>query len=66
MSANPIAIKNVKPGEYVRLKPSETAPVWIRGAYDRSSEAYTLESWGDIGHSIQRKGSVVVYVDFEF
>lgn len=59
-------IKDVKPGDYVRLKPSETAPVWIRDAYDRASKTYTLESWSDTGRTIQRKGSVVVHIDFTF
>lgn len=62
----PLPISAVKRGDYVRLKESETAPVWVRGDYDRTTKSYTLEAWGDIGRTIQRKGSVLVFVDFTF
>lgn len=61
-----VALSSVKPGDYVRLSSSETAPVWIRGAYDQSTNRYSLESWDDIGRSTQRKGSVLVWVGFTF
>ena len=28
-------IKNINQGTYFRLKPSDTAPVWVRGEYNR-------------------------------
>ena len=57
---NKVAIKDVKPGEYVQLK--ENGPMWIRGAYDKSSKSYELSSCDDISRNLYRKGSVMVVV----
>jgi hypothetical protein len=62
----PVQLKDVKVGDYVRLKESERAPVWIRGSYDRASRSFSLESHMDIGREIFRKGAVLVWVDFTF
>lgn len=29
-------IKNINQGTYFKLKPTTTAPVWVRGEYERS------------------------------
>lgn len=49
------AIKNIKLGEYVQLK--ENGPMWKRGAYDKASKQYELQSCDDISKSVYRKGS---------
>jgi len=61
-----VPLSQVKPGEFVRLSPSETAPVWIRGEYDRSTKRYCLDAWADVGRSTPRKGTALVYVGFTF
>ena len=33
-------INKVNQGTYFKLKPTETAPVWVRDHYDRSSQSY--------------------------
>lgn len=61
-----IALKDTKPGELVKLKPSESAPVWKRGAFDRSTGRYSLSAWDDINRETLRKGSTLVYTGFTF
>lgn len=34
-------IKNINQGTYFRLKPSDTAPVWVRGEYNRLAGKYS-------------------------
>ena len=62
----PTPLRDVKPGEYVRLKPSPTAPVWIRGEYDRTTKRYSLTKADDVNHESMRKGDLVVYIGFTY
>lgn len=61
-------IKNLKQGEFFRLKDSETAPVWIRGEYDRLDgiNKYLCTKFDDISHGHHYKGDKEVYIVFEF
>ena len=34
-------IKNINQGTYFKLKPITTAPVWVRGEYERSLGKYS-------------------------
>lgn len=62
----PVPLSTVKRGELVRLSPSETAPVWVRGEYDRSTRRYSLQSWDDISRTTTRKATALVHVGFTF
>jgi hypothetical protein len=61
---NPLA--DVKRGEYIRLKASPTAPVWVRGDYDRTSKRYWITKADDMNHGALRKGDAVVYTGFTY
>lgn len=41
-------VNKVNQGTYFKLKPTETAPVWIRGEYDRSSKSYSCYKYDDV------------------
>jgi hypothetical protein len=62
----PTPLADVKRGEYIRLKPSPTAPVWVRGEYDRASKRYWIAKADDMNHGALRKGGVVVYTGFTY
>ena len=58
-------LSKVKKGTPVRFKPN--GEVWVRGAYDRGSHAYTLINYADEGRkSISKEGTTEVYVGFIF
>lgn len=57
--------KTVK-GEYVRLKNTDTAPVWVRGHYDRVSKSYALYRADDVNHETFVKGTRKVFVGFTY
>lgn len=39
---NKTTIGKLKKGEYFKLSESDTAPVWVRGEYERSEKKYLL------------------------
>ena len=53
-------IKNIK------LKPTTTAPVWVRGEYERSVGKYSCFKYDDTNHEKFMKGSQDVYINFTF
>ena len=59
-------LRDLPKGEFIRLKDSETAPVWVRGDYDRSSKTYSIYKYDDCNHEAFRKGGSLVYYDFTF
>lgn len=61
-------IKDLKNGEFFRLKDSDTSPVWIRGEYDRIDgiNKYLCTKYDDTCHGHHYSGSKDVFVDFEF
>lgn len=59
-------IKTLPRGEYVKLRQSETAPVWVKGEYDRSSKMYELHKFDDINQTIYRKGDSFAFIGFTF
>lgn len=52
-------IKNINQGTYFKLKPTTTAPVLVRGEYERSLGK-------DTNHEKFMKGSQDVYINFTF
>lgn len=61
-----VELKKVKEGEFYRLKPTETAPVWVRGYYVREEKKYESYMYNDTNRESFKKGATVVYIDFEF
>lgn len=59
-------LRNVRQGDFFRLANSETAPVWVRGEYNRCSRKYEGYKYYDVNHWKEFSGSRIVYVDFEF
>lgn len=59
-------LRNVKRGDFFRLANSETAPVWVRGDYNRSSKKFEAYKYYDVNYWNEFRGSRIVFVDFEF
>ena len=59
-------IRTLKKGEYFRLTPSDTAPVWVRGEYCRETKKYSTHRFDDVNYERLLGGDWIVYVDFTF
>lgn len=62
----PTTVSKVKQGEYIRLKDSDTAPVWIRDSYDRSSKRYWLYKADDVNHGMSVKATRQCFIGFTY
>ena len=61
-----IEMRRVKRGEFFRLANSESAPVWVRDEYNRSSKKFEAYKYDNVNYWGEFKGSRLVYVDFVF
>lgn len=59
-------IRELKQGEFFKLKDTESAPVWVRDEYDKSSRKYWIYKFDDVNHGREIKGTTVVYTAFTF
>ena len=59
-------LRNVKHGEFFRLANSESAPVWVRGDYNRSSKKFEAYKYYDVNYWNEFSGSRIVFIDFIF
>lgn len=60
-----IPLRYVKKGDYFKLKPTDTAPVWIKDDYDKTDKKFWAYKY--VGTTFKQfSGSVIVYVDFWF
>ena len=59
-------LRNVKKGDFFRLANSETAPVCVRGDYNRSSKKFEAYKYNNVNYWNEFRGSRIVFVDFEF
>lgn len=59
-------VNKVNQGTYFKLKPTETAPVWVRGHYDRGSRSYSCYKFDDTNHEKFLKPTRDIYIDFTF
>jgi hypothetical protein len=59
-------IRKTAKGEFIRLKQSDTAPVWVRGHYDRESKTYALSKADDMNHETFVKGTRKCFVGFTY
>ena len=63
--AKPVALKNVKPGDFVKRK-SDAVKVYIKGAYDRTTKSFELQDTEDMNRFVYIKASKPVYVGFTY
>ena len=59
-------VNKVNQGTYFKLKPTDTAPLWVRDHYDRSSKTYACHKYDDLNHEKFFKGKRKIYIDFIF
>lgn len=59
-------LKDLKKGDFFKLKDSETAPVWVRGEYVRSEKRYSTHQFNDTNHERLVPGKVDVITGFTF
>ena len=62
---HPIALKDVKAGEFV-VRKAGAKTVFTRGDYDRQSKTYALDDYNDHCRQVFLKGSTIVYVVFTY
>lgn len=60
-----VALRNVKPNDYVMRKPDSKA-VYIKGDYDRATKTYELRDVEDINRCIYIKADKLVFVGFTY
>lgn len=59
-------VSDVARGEYVRFSDRDSAPVWIKGHYDRSSKTYSFTKAEDMNHEMFRKGTATCFIGFSY
>jgi hypothetical protein len=64
--AEQATIEKVKLGDFLKLKDSETAPVWVRDEYCRFNKKYRIYKFEDINHDRYIKKGTKVYIGFTF
>ena len=64
--ADKSTIRQLKKGEYFRLRDCESSPIWVRGEYILEAKKYSTYKFDDVNHEVLRKGDFAVFVDFTF
>lgn len=59
-------IRTLRKGEFFRLKDNGTAPVWVRGEYNREAKKYSTYKFDDVNHERLLRGDQPVFVGFTF
>lgn len=59
-------LKELKKGDFFKLKDSDTATVYVKGEYDRSTKTYSCFKFEDVNAERFLKGSKKVFVGFTF
>lgn len=59
-------VRELAKGEFFRLTPSDTAPVWVRGEYSRQAKKYSTHRFDDVNHERLLRGDQLVWVGFTF
>lgn len=59
-------LKELKKGDFFKLKDLDTAIVYVRGEYDRSTKTYSCFKFEDVNDERFLKGSKKVFVGFTF
>ncbi len=63
--AKPVALKNVKPGDYVKRK-ADAVKVYIKGDYDRTTKSFELKDVEDINRCVYVKADKTVFIGFTY
>lgn len=61
-----VQLKQVKQGEFFKLRETENAPVWVRGEYDREDKKYLCAKFDNINYEQMFKGNRIVFIGFDF
>lgn len=64
--AEATTIRQLKKGDFFRMRDSDTAPVWVRDEYIPSAKKYSTHKFDDVNHEVLRKGNFVVFIGFTF
>lgn len=59
-------LKTLKRGDFFKLSATASAPVWVKGDYDRTSRKYSCHRWDDSNDSRLMKGDRTVFIGFSF
>lgn len=60
------SIRQIKKGEFFRLKNTDTAPVWIRGSYVPAEGKYETCKYEDVNHQRLMSGKTQVFTGFTY
>ena len=60
-----IKIKDISTGTYFKRK-ADSARVWVRDYYDRSTKSFSCHAWDDICSEMFIKANKEVFIDFQF
>lgn len=64
--AKTTTVRQLRKGDFFRLKDSDTAPVWVRNEYIPSAKKYSTHKFDDTNHEVLRNGDFVVVIGFAF
>ena len=56
-------LRKVKEGDSFRLKDNESAPLWVRGYYERSERKFEVYKYDNVNHENFMRGNRAVYVE---
>lgn len=59
-------LKDLKKGDFFRLTASDTAPVWMRSDYERSSKKFSCYKYDNYNHENFFSGNKRVFTEFYF
>lgn len=60
------SIRELKKGEFFRLRESDTAPVWVRGEYVPALKKISTYKFEDVNNERLLKGNTIVFTGFTF
>lgn len=60
------SIRELKKGDFFRLRESDTAPVWVRGEYVPALNKFSTYKFDDMNHECPLNGNTQVFTGFTF
>lgn len=60
------SIRELKKGDFFRLRGSDTAPVWVRDEYMPALKKFSTHKFDDVNHEHPRNGDTKVFTGFTF
>ena len=60
------SIRELKKGEFFRLRESDTEPVWVSGEYVPAVKKFSTYKFEDVNHERLLKGNTIVFTGFTF